>query len=91
MNIDIDPEEFHKKAQQAEHQALGALDFLAGAGAISQEELSAMKAKHDRTVKLEAAIQKHLPALKQMASQVISPPNNVFSKMVADFEAALKP
>ena len=35
------------------------------------------------------AITKHLPAMKEMARQVISPANNVFSRMVADFEKAL--
>lgn len=38
---------------------------------------------------MEGAIKKHLPALTNMAGQVIDPPNNVFAKMVADFEKAL--
>lgn len=38
---------------------------------------------------MEEAIKKHLPALKEMASQVISPKANVFSRMVADLEKAL--
>ena len=38
---------------------------------------------------MEEAIKKHLPAMKEMASQVISPANNVFSRMVADFEKSL--
>lgn len=39
---------------------------------------------------LRAVISKHLPALKKMAGQVIDPPRNVFSKMVVDFEKALR-
>lgn len=38
---------------------------------------------------MEEAIKKHLAALKNMAGQVIDPPNNVFAKMVADFEKSL--
>lgn len=38
---------------------------------------------------MKRAIEKHLPALSQMAGQIISPKNNTFSKMVADFENAL--
>lgn len=36
------------------------------------------------------AIEKHLPALKQMAEQVIHPTDNTFSRMVRDFEQALR-
>lgn len=38
---------------------------------------------------LRRAIQEHLPALKQMAGQIISPKDNTFSRMVKDFETAL--
>ena len=38
---------------------------------------------------MKDVILKHLPALKKMACQIISPRDNVFSKMVNDFEKAL--
>lgn len=41
-------------------------------------------------LRLLNAIEKHLPALKTMAGQVISPKENTFSKMVKDFEDAIK-
>jgi len=34
----------------------------------------------------DAAIRKHLPALKKMAAQIVHPQSNIFSKMVEDFE-----
>lgn len=40
--------------------------------------------------KMEAAIRKHLPALEAMAGQVLSPKENTFSRMVRDFQEALK-
>lgn len=36
------------------------------------------------------AVQKHLPALKSMAGQIIHPENNTFRRMVNDFEEVLK-
>lgn len=38
---------------------------------------------------MEEAIKKHLPALRGFSASTISPRDNVFSKMVADFEKAL--
>src|SRR5262245_38447248 len=35
-------------------------------------------------------IRKHLPALKKMAGQIIHPSENTFSRMVRDFEDAIK-
>jgi len=36
------------------------------------------------------AINAHLPALRKMAGQVLCPPNNVFARMIADFEKSIK-
>lgn len=55
-------------------------------GRVQLQTLLEVKAERDA---LKAAIEKHLPALRQMAAQVISPPNNVLSNMVKDFEAVL--
>lgn len=41
--------------------------------------------------KMRMAIEKHLPALRQMAGQVIHPADNTFSRMTKDFEEAIKP
>lgn len=38
---------------------------------------------------MEEAIKKHLPRLEEMGRQIISPANNVFTRMVADFRKAL--
>lgn len=49
-----------------------------------------LKRKNEKIQKLEGAIKKHLPALKKMAQQIIDPKDNVFSRMVRDFEEAIK-
>lgn len=45
---------------------------------------------HDaaREVAMAEAIELHLPELRKMAAQIISPANNVLSRMVRDFERA---
>ena len=53
------------------------------------EEMHATNVVQD-TCSLEDAVRKHLPALKQMAAQIISPKDNTFSRMVNDFEKALE-
>lgn len=40
---------------------------------------------------LHEAVKKHLPALQGMARQIISPTDNVFSRICNDFEAAIHP
>lgn len=47
---------------------------------------------HDaaRATAMLQAIQKHLPALKEMADQIIHAKRNVFREMVNDFETSMK-
>ena len=44
---------------------------------------------YEENENLRFVIELHLPALKKMGNQIIHPKQNVFSKMVADFEVAL--
>lgn len=46
---------------------------------------------HDaaREAAMQEAIEKHLPALKEMAGQILCPKENTFSKMVHDLERAI--
>lgn len=44
----------------------------------------------NRETRLVEAIEKWMPSLDEMARQIIAPQRNVFSKMVEDFQKALK-
>lgn len=43
-----------------------------------------------KNAQLKDMVLRHLPAIKEMASQILSPADNTFLRMVRDFEEALK-
>lgn len=56
------------------------------------EDMTAMNSNlFGKLIRARHAIQKHLPLLKDMASQIISPKDNHFSRMVKDLEEAIQP